>query len=458
MIKKSRFALCIILLINLIFIPVDTAWAKQSYPKVPEVHGTSVILIEADTGAILYEKNSHKVLYPASITKVMTALLTIEKCSQNDMVTYSEKALSSLPFDAAKLGLIAGEELTVKDSLYALLLRSCNDIAVGLGEKISGSEKEFAKLMTERAKEAGALNTNFMNASGLHDDNHYTTAYDMAMITRAAISNPVFCEISGTSEYLLPKTNKCKEPRLQVNRHEALVQGKNGYYSYAIAGKTGYTDEAGRTLITVAKKDGKTLICVFMKTTDEYVYNDTKQLFEYGFNHFKRVNVSENETRFSGSEENFFVKMDALFSNSGALFNISKSDCIMVPDSYNIKDLTYKLEYDSTKSGIATINYYCGKYYMGTATLNIVKHTQSQIESESAAPVVNTQEEEENIINKIPINIRYVTLIAAIVVALIILIIYLVKTKEKRRRKRERKKMFKESKRRFRRRKKSIKF
>lgn len=458
MIKKCRFALCIILLINLIFMPVDTAWAKQSYPTVPEVHGTSVILIEADTGAILYEKNSHKVLYPASITKVMTALLTIERCSQNDVVTYSKKALSSLPYDAAKLGLIAGEEMTVKDSLYALLLRSCNDVAVGLGEKISGSEQEFAKLMTKRAKEAGALNTNFMNASGLHDDNHYTTAYDMAMITRAAISNPVFCEISGTSEYTLPKTNKCKEPRLQVNRHESLVQGKNGYYSYAIAGKTGYTDEAGRTLITVAKKAGKTFICVIMKTTDAYVYNDTKQLFEYGFNHFEKVNVSECETRFSGSEDNFFVKMDTLFANSGALFNISKSDYIMLPDGFKVTDLTYKIEYDSTKTGIATIEYYCKKHYMGKAVLNVVKQAEKKTENESAAPVVDTKEEEDNIINKIPINVRYLTLAIVAVVILIIFMIYLVKTKEKRRRKKERKKMFKDSKRRFRRRKRNIKF
>lgn len=460
--KIYSFILIILIILNMLVFPDGDIYgqnAQSSYPAPPEVKGESVILMEADSGAILYEKDCHKILYPASITKIMTGLLTIENCQMDDLVTYQGKDLSTLPSDAAKLGLVAGEEMTVRDSLYALLLRSCNDVAVGLSVKISATEEEFAKLMTERAKTAGAINTNFVNSTGLHDENHYTTAYDMAMITKAALSNPIFCEISGTEEYVLPVTNKCDVQRTQYNRHEMLTATKSAYYSYAVAGKTGYTDEAGRTLVTVAKRNGITLICVFMNTTDEYVYNDTKLLFEYGFNHFEKVNIAENETRFSQNGKDFFTKMSDIFINTGSLITLGKSDYVMVPEGNTINDLTYEIQYSTDTAGgkIASLQYYCGDKIMGKTTVNVGKSNNNA--EDGAAPVLIADDEGKTDISDIPINIWLVVVGIVIIILIIIYIIYLIKTKEKRKRKKERKKVFKESKKRFKRRKKRpIKF
>ena len=476
--KRTGFLIVIIYFINIIGFSHGNIWASVEtdmseaassessvvvsehieYPEAPEVHGESVILMEADTGAIIYERNSHEKLYPASITKIMTGLLTIENCSMEDIVTYERDILSALPYDAAKLGLVSGEEMTVKDSLYSLMLRSSNDVAVGLAYKISGSEEEFAKLMTERAKTAGAVDTNFANSTGLHDVNHYTTAYDMAMITRAAITNPIFYEISGTDEYVLEPTNKCTTPRTQKNRHEMLVSSMQGYYSYAVAGKTGYTDEAGRTLVTVAKRDGKTFICVFMKTTDEYVFNDTKLMFEYGFNHFNKINIAENETRFNQNSDDFFSKMSDIFINTESLFVLGKSDYCMLPEGVSIEDLTYRIEYatDNSNGLIADVEYYYGDRIMGNTKINLGEQKKT---IDNASPVRDNEVENETIIADIPINIWLVVLGIFIVLAVILYIAYMIKTKEKRKRNRERKKMFKESKNRFKRRKRqNIKF
>lgn len=455
--KKLCFFLAIIFIINTILLFPGTSFAAE-YPVAPEVSGKSAILIEADTGAILYEKNSHEKLYPASITKIMTGLLTIENCNMDDMVTYSGQALATLPFDAAKLGLVNGESMSIKDSLYSLLLRSCNDVAVGLSYHISGGEEEFAKLMTERAKSLGALDTNFVNASGLHDDNHYTTAYDMALITKAAIANPIFTEISGTQQYALSPTNMCDISRNQVNRHLMLVSTSANFYAYAIAGKTGYTDEAGRTLVTVAKKDGKTLICVFMNSTDEQVFNDTKNLFEYGFNHFSKVNIAENETRFNQDASDFFVKMKDVFVNQGSLLNVGRGDYIMLPNDTSMSDLEYKIEYldDTSKGDIANVKYYFGDKYMGSTKLSV---EQRKEDVGNVSPVKEESEDNNTKIANIPINVWIFVGGIVVLICIIIYIVYLVKTKEKRKRKRERRKVFKESKKRFKRRKnKKIKF
>lgn len=475
--KRTCFLIVIICLINFIGFSYENIWASETdiveidssstvavaseqvgYPKAPEVHGESIILMEADTGAIIYEKNSHEKLYPASITKLMTGLLTIENCNMEDMITYDREVLSKLPFDAAKLGLVAGEEMTVRDSLYSLMLRSSNDVAVGLAYKISGSEEEFAKLMTERAKAAGATDTNFVNSTGLHDIDHYTTAYDMAMITKAAITNPIFNEISGTDKYILSPTNKCTTSRTQQNRHEMLVPTMQAYYSCAVAGKTGYTDEAGRTLVTVAKRDGKTFICVIMKTTDEYVFNDTKLLFEYGFNHFNKVNIADNETRFNQNSEDFFSRMSDIFINTGSLFVLGKSDYCMLPEGVVIEELTYKIKYatDNTDGLIANVEYYCGDRIMGTTKINLDEQKDT---IDYVSPIKENEVENKTIIADIPINIWLVVLAVFLVVVIIIFIVYMVKTKEKRKRNKERKKMFKESKNRFKKRKKrNIKF
>lgn len=346
----------------------ETAYDAASWPAAPEVYGTSAILMDADSGAILYADNANEKLYPASITKIMTGLLAIENLNMNDTITYNDQILNSLPADAAKLGLVSGEITTVHDALYALMLRSANEVAVALADKTAGTESAFAEMMTERARQAGALNTNFVNATGLHDANHYTTAYDMAMIARTAMENPEFAMVWGAENYTLAATNVSDSFRIW-HRHSLLLSTSNYYYPYAIGGKTGYTDEAGRTLVTAAEKDGLTLICVIMKSDDEHIFSDTVSLFDYGFNNFSRINVREAETRFGSGSDGIPV-INKLYGSDAGIFSLS-NDSILIPTSVSLSEIPYTLNFLDTPDNniIATITYEYGGNYLGKASL-----------------------------------------------------------------------------------------
>ncbi len=346
----------------------ETAQTIPAWPQAPEVYGISSILIDADTGAVLYSKNPHEKLYPASITKIMTGLLAIENLNLNDTVTYNDNILNSLPSDASILGLLSGETTTIRDALYALMLRSANEAAVALALKISGSESAFGELMTERASQAGALNTHFSNPTGLHDENHYTTAYDMAMITKTAMSNAEFSSIWGAENYTLAPTNMSESYRIW-NRHYMLLSSSQYYYSYAIGGKTGYTDQAGRTLVTAAEKDGQKLICVIMNSDDEHIFSDTKALFEYGFQNFTKVNVQDAETRFRGGSTNIPV-LQKLYGQDWGIFSLS-NESILIPTGISLSDIPYTLEFleQPQNNIVATVRYEYEGNYLGQASL-----------------------------------------------------------------------------------------
>ena len=352
----------------------------SSWPEPPSIYGTSAILMDFDSGAILYSNNANEKLFPASITKIMTGLLAIENLNMNDTITYTDEILNSLPGDAAKLGLVSGETTTIHDALYGLLLRSANEIAVGLAIKVSGTEAAFGQLMTERARQAGALNTNFVNSSGLHDENHYTTAYDMAIIAKAAMTNSEFSTVWGSENYTLTATNMSEGYRIW-HRHSLLVSTSDKYYPYAIGGKTGYTDEAGRTLVTAAEKDGLKLICVIMKSDDEHIFSDTAALFDYGFHNFTRINVKESETRF-GSGTNEIPVINKLYGNNAEIFSLS-NDSILIPSNISVSDIPYKLEFLDTPSDniVASITYEYEGNYLGKASLimNLSKNSEKTL-------------------------------------------------------------------------------
>ena len=225
--------------------------------------------MEADTGTILYNKDMDMHNYPASITKIMTALVTLEHCSLDEMVTYSYYATHSIERNSSSIGTTEGEELTVEESLYALLLESANECGNGLAEHVAGSVEAFADMMNEKAAELGCTNTHFVNPHGLHDDNHYTSAYDMALIMKAALENDIFVRISGTASYDMRATNKDDEITYMKNHHYMIGPYK-GISKYlddtVIAGKTGGTTAAKNTLVTAAERNGLTLIVVTMRT------------------------------------------------------------------------------------------------------------------------------------------------------------------------------------------------
>ena len=182
--------------------------SDNQWPASPTISAGSAILIDADTGAILYEKDCHSRAYPASTTKIMTSLLAIENSSLDDVITFSKAAANSYKWDEANTGTREGEQFTMEQALYATLLKSANEVAYGIGEYIAGSIPAFSDMMNERARELGALNTHFNNPNGLSDTNHYTTAYDLAMIGRACFNNSTFMTISSSVNYSIPPTNK----------------------------------------------------------------------------------------------------------------------------------------------------------------------------------------------------------------------------------------------------------
>ena len=249
--------------------------------KQPEIQAQGAVLMDAATGNLLYSKEAETKFYPASITKLMTALLVAEKCSLDDTVTFSKTAVTNLESGAVTLGLVEGDKLTVRQSLYGLLLKSANEVANGLAEHTAGSISKFADMMNARAKELGCTNTNFVNPNGLNNSNHYTTPHDMALIARAAFQNGTVSKIASTLSYQIPATQKAAARTISLG-HKMLYPNDARYYQGVIGGKTGYTSLAGNTLVTCAERDGVRLIAVIMKSKSTQ-YTDTSALLDYGF-------------------------------------------------------------------------------------------------------------------------------------------------------------------------------
>lgn len=268
----------------------------ENWPQGPAVYGQSAIVIDADTRSILYAKNMHDKHYPASITKVLTALLAAENGNLNtDRVMFSQESVNFLEPGDAYIGMRAGEEISLKDALYGVLLASANEVSYAVAETIgtkmqgngSGYEK-FVKAMNERAEELGATDSHFVNPHGLQDENHYTSAYDMALISAELFEHPEILEIMETYEHTIGPTNLVNESRTFQQRHEMMETWNSHYYEYCVGGKTGYTDEAGNTLITLADNGKMRLICVEMATRGQHIYDDTRSLLDYAFAGFSR--------------------------------------------------------------------------------------------------------------------------------------------------------------------------
>lgn len=253
----------------------------------PQVKAEGAVLMDAATGKVLFGKNQDMQFYPASITKVMTALLVLERCSLNDTVTFSASATTNLESGAVSLGVSEGDQLTVEQCLYGLLLKSANEIGNGLAEHVAGSVSAFADLMNARARELGCKNTHFTNPHGLNDTAHKTTPYDMALIMRAALQNETFRKIDTTTSYEFPATKKSAAKTITMG-HKMMYPTDSRYYEGIIGGKTGYTSKAGNTLVTGAQRNGVRLIAVVMKASGSH-YTDTIAMLDYGFANYGKL-------------------------------------------------------------------------------------------------------------------------------------------------------------------------
>ena len=248
----------------------------------PTVAAQGAVLYDATHSQFLFSKNADTQYYPASITKLMTALLVAENCNLNDTVTFSQTAVSNLESGAVTLQVKAGDTFTVKDCLYGLLLKSANEIANGLAEHVSGSVSAFADKMNQKAASLGCTHTHFANPNGLNNSNHFTTAHDMALIANAAFNNATVRQVASTLHYNFPATASVPTVRTLTMGHKMLNPANSQYYEGIVGGKTGYTSLAGNTLVTCAERNGVRLIAVILKSSQTH-YDDTKKLLDYGF-------------------------------------------------------------------------------------------------------------------------------------------------------------------------------
>ena len=349
----KKFCVCLFVLLSLNFVLIYSVNATED--NIPNIESPVALLMDLNTGKILYEKNINEKMYPASLTKVMTAILTLENCELNEVATVSYDAVMSITSGYVTANLQIGEEVTVEQLLNVLMVGSANDAAVVLAEHISGSVEDFAILMNEKAKEVGCTSSNFLNPYGAHDENHYSSAYDLALIAKYAMQNETFRTLVSTTSYKLPITNKYeKEDRLFTTTNALLMvsnntRADNYYYKYATGIKTGFTTPAKNCLIASANKGNLELLTVVLGAgqNDEGLSNrylDTINLFEYGYDNYalreviktggvvQTVNIS-NATRDT-------KKLDAVVQNDiSVLIKAEDKNNALLPQVHINEDL-----------------------------------------------------------------------------------------------------------------------
>ena len=285
-IKKTIIAIIFIAFImsNSIFV-----YAENDFT----VDAKASLIIEENSGKVIHEDNSNVQNYPASVTKILTAILTLENCELTDTVTVSKTAISNIPSGYVIAPLFVGEQMSVEDLLYALMLKSANDAAYVLAEHVGGSVEGFSEMMNKKAEEIGCKNSHFVNPNGIHNSNHYTTAYDMYLIARYAMKNEEFVKIVSTYQHALSATNKySKNDRIMKNTN-AFVNPSSRYYDENVKGiKTGTTLQAGNCLITSTSKNGFDVITVVLGAkTSESKFSETKKMFNYVFDNYEFTQI-----------------------------------------------------------------------------------------------------------------------------------------------------------------------
>lgn len=383
------------------------------WPTPPAIGAYAAVLMDATTGTILYAKNPDEHLYPASITKVLTALVALENTNLDDVITYTYKATHLEP-GSSSVAITEEEQVTVEDSLYAMIMASANEAANGLAEHVAGSTEEFANMMNAKAAELGCKNSHFVNPHGYHNPDHYTCARDMAIIMNACIKNPTFLTIASTKKHTIQPTNKQPEPRYLTTKVRSMKPGPE-YYEYVVAGKTGYHKQAANTLVTYAEKGDMKLVCAVMYCSGT-LYQDTNTLFEYGFNNFNMYQVKDNDTRYALNNNEFFTEDEVSieFDDNG---------WVILPAGTSFEDtdatLTYIQDENNTTSSFADVTYKYKGMEVGSGKLKLVSH----IDEEFDFGAHEEKPEKEAPKKEIFVNIWYVIggilLVAILAVAVI---------------------------------------
>ncbi len=348
------------------------AKAAVTWPEAPGIMAGSAILIDADTGSVLYSKSAEDKMYPASTTKLMTVLLALENSDFSETVTMSYDSLHSLEIEAKRVGVVEGEQLSMKDSLYAILLGSANEVSYAVAEHVGGGDFDtFIGMMNERAKELGCVNTHFTNPHGLHEPDHYTCANDLALIMKACLDHPEFPMISNNTDYTLSVLSKNGTREIDVYQTHKFLRKKLNCEG-AFAGKTGYTDEARNCLVTAAKRNGMTLICVVLgDPKDADCYTDTNSLFDYGFGNFRKEKVSSGEEMINAFPM-LFNDDEAYIRKAASDLSLSEAELVIpaeakLTDVYSSCELVRLLELKAGYSVIGKVSFTCAGRNVGNA-------------------------------------------------------------------------------------------
>lgn len=339
--SKNYFRFLICLLLFVFFLPITNSFASSVSTDELKIDAPVALLMDSNTGKILYEKNAYDRMYPASTTKIMTAILALENRDLSHVAKVSYDAIFSVPVGYTNANLQLDEELTMEQLLNVLMIPSANDAANVIAEDIGGSVESFASMMNTKAVELGCKDTNFVNSNGVHDENHYSTAYDLALMGRYAMQNEDFRRFVNTVTYTLPVTNKYdKADRVFLNTNSLINEKNKQYYEYATGIKTGYTDAAKNCIVASAKKDDLELICVIMgaeNTTDSNKFKDCTTLFDFGFENYTYKNLTKKDGVYKvvtpSNASNETKNLNVLFENAiNALIEQSSYDTEIVPD------------------------------------------------------------------------------------------------------------------------------
>ena len=413
---KKQICACLAAICCITAIPTDVK-ADIYWPENPKISTPSAIVLEVNSGAVLYEKNSNEVNYPASITKIMTTMLALEYCELDEIVTFSADAVFKNEGNTSHIARDLNEQMTMEQCLYAVMLESANEcayaVAEHVGQKLGGDYQTFIDLMNQRAAELGCTNTHFANANGLPDENHYTSAHDMALISAEAYRNEAFRIIIETRSYRIPPTNKHDEITPLNNHHAMLNYYKtNKYlYEYCTGGKTGYTDAAGSTLVTFAEKDGMSLVCVVMRTTNTEQYVETRNLFNYCFENFQAVLLAGSEADTTGEQI-----YQGIMGNQKSFVDLNEDAYVILPIAASLSDVNLRLiTSDLPANTLAKVQYTYGNHIVG-----IVDVVPSQVDIEDNYFEYAKQREEESNIIKIKPTVILLIMVIAIVVGIIV--------------------------------------
>lgn len=418
------------------------AYGVDQLKGAPDITAESAVVMDAASGAVLYGKEADSKQYPASITKVMTALLAVENCSMDDIVTFSSEAVNGIEPGSSSAGINVGAELTVEDTLYALMLVSANEAGAALAEHISGSDEAFADLMNQRAAELGCTGTHFTNPHGLPDEDHYTTAHDMALILRAAMQYDEFRKIAETDTYTLEKSDTLTDTLELWNHSKIIRENSDYYYEYAEGSKPGYTMAARNTLVTYAKKGNVELICTILKDYGaDQSYYDTTDLFEWGFEQVKGIEPLSSFNLKTALEADSSIPADKIT-------NIDRLNCtypadyyLLVPADFDESTVktSFTLDEDIHAGRVGYINITSGETTIGTVPVTY------DLNSEAAQGYVSSGSADDNL-ETAPVDegkitpgkvFQFIILIIVIVILAAILLSFLrMRQAEKRRQQR----------------------